>query len=141
MQDFSHPQYDFKRLSSNSIPCPCQKPGSKPALASLAVWAGLGVCIWYGQSKGDISRLDSLPDFQGSCRLGGVYGLDPCFFWHIVASHCGPGGNVLIWIRHKNLWTTWNPGFMCWIITEEFALVSHIKCHFWNNKRWFQIWF
>lgn len=35
-------------------------------LIYAAVVAGLGVCIWYGQSKGDISRLDSLPDFQGT---------------------------------------------------------------------------
>ena len=70
------------------------------------------MCIWYGQSKGDISRLDSLPDFQGSCRLGGVYGLDPCFFLDpCMASHCGPGGNVLIWIRHKKSMDNMEPRF------------------------------
>lgn len=35
-------------------------------LIYAAVMAGLGVCVWYGMSQGDISRLDSLPDYQGT---------------------------------------------------------------------------
>eukprot|EP00435_Cladocopium_sp_Y103_P039872 s169_g10.t1 len=35
-------------------------------LIYAVVMAGLGVCVWYGMSQGDISRLDSLPDYQGT---------------------------------------------------------------------------
>lgn len=34
-------------------------------LIYLGVIAGLGVCLWQAVEKGDINRLDSLPDFQG----------------------------------------------------------------------------